>query len=457
MKKIKILVLCAKNPSLLINIIRKRFIPFLKIFYITYFWFRQKSIKRFDEIVKQKNVYFTIELEKAGFTDQLIQFIVFHNLGTSLNFIFSHTQLQSSRSFVKNKSDEQNSSDGQKKDQYEDVYDFLGLNKFFTGISHEIPVSHNVKTVNLDMENDSYFFYKGIAQKKNLATYLKLKLINEISSSGDHTLVRFRLKGHSSYFRMFNSSEEYYSFQYDLKSIYNKERESKPQTITCKKKSWPLFVHIRQGDTGVLKTPWNTYVFVWGIKNNAYKELSSYQDVQDDSIIRPDEFYSFIKDFLHCFDDHFFSVRIYSDGYQRTFQKAYQNKEILGWTDAQISQMKNHELTYDQNSFEKFNLLDGVSICIGEENTKLYELIHSVLHAKVVIIGTQQRMIPKLLSLYCNPSNMPLVIVLENKKQFSLQSFGREDLQHFFIKVDVSNYHPESISEKVKSFLKSRD
>jgi len=457
MKKIKILVLCAKNPSLLINIIRKRFIPFLKIFYLTYFWFRQKSIKRFDEIVKQKNVYFTIELEKAGITDQLIQFIVFHNLGTSLNFIFSHTKLQSSRSFVKNKSDDQNSSEGQEKDQYEDVYDFLGLNKFFAGISHKILGSDDVKRVDLEMENDSYFFNRGIAQKKHLVTYLKLKLLTEITSPGDYVLVRFRLKGHSSFFKMFNSSKEYYSFQYDLRSVYNHARELKPQTITYKKKSRPFFIHIRQGDTGVIKTPWDTYVFVWGIKNNAYKEISSFRDIQDDSIIRTDEYYSFIKDFLHCFDDHFFSVRIFSDGFQRTFQKAYQNQEALGWTDTQISRLKNHELTYDQNSFEKFSQLDGVKTCIGEKNTKLYELIHSLLHAEVVIIGTQQRMIPKLLSVYCNPSNMPLVIVLENNNHSSLQSFGREELLPFYIKADVSNYHPECIAEKVKAFLKSRD
>lgn len=412
---------------------------------------------RFDEIVKQKNVYFTIELEKAGFTDQLIQFIVFHNLGTSLNFIFSHTKLQSSRSFVKNKSDDQNRSEGQEKDQYEDVYDFLGLNKFFTGISHKILGSDDVKRVDLEMENDSYFFNRGIAQKKHLVTYLKLKLLTEITSPGDYVLVRFRLKGHSSFFKMFNSSKEYYSFQHDLRSVYNHARELKPQTITYKKKSRPFFVHIRQGDTGVIKTPWDTYVFVWGIKNNAYKEISSFRDIQDDSIIRTDEYYSFIKDFLHCFDDHFFSVRIFSDGFQRTFQKAYQNQEALGWTDTQISRLKNHELTYDQNSFEKFSRLDGVKTCIGEKNTKLYELIHSLLHAEVVIIGTQQRMIPKLLSVYCNPSNMPLVIVLENKNHSSLQSFGREELQPFYIKADVSNYHPERIAEKVKAFLKSRD
>jgi hypothetical protein len=165
MKKLKILVLCLKNPSLLIKIIRKRFAPHLNIFYLTYFWFRKKSIQRFDEIVKQKNIYFTIELEKAGFTDQLIQFIVFYNLGTSLNLKFSHTKLQSPRSFVTTKSKEQNSSVRQEKDRFEDVYDFLGLNNFFTDISHKIPGSDDVKTVDLEMENDSYFFYRGIAKK----------------------------------------------------------------------------------------------------------------------------------------------------------------------------------------------------------------------------------------------------------------------------------------------------
>ena len=44
------------------------------------------------------NIYFTINVNKAGFTDQLSQFSIYYALGMYLEFNYLHTPLRSFRS-----------------------------------------------------------------------------------------------------------------------------------------------------------------------------------------------------------------------------------------------------------------------------------------------------------------------------------------------------------------------
>lgn len=441
------------NIALTVKKINKKIFKLAKFYYLFIFWLRRRSIHQFDELVERKNVYYTIELHRSGFTDQLIQFVVIHNIGSALLLKFIHTDIYSARSFTENQTTEKKS---ERNYDYKDVYDFLGINNFLNDVSGKKFSKKNTKIVNYDLNDDSFFGKRGIAKKKYLAAYVKLDLLNLLDSSDEDILVNFRLKGHGSFYNIYNYSEDYYKCKYDFRELYENERQKKPLSMKVNSEAHTLFVHIRQGDTAVLRTPWNTFVLVWGRMKNAFKEFSSFEEIGNNIVLSVEVYHRFLNDLFRNIGKNIFSTIVFSDGYHRSFQKIYINKEKMNWSESKWEKMKSFETKYNDETFRIFSEFDNVIICIGEEIGKLYELIHSLLNAKVVIIGTQQKMIPKLLSIYCNPENMPLVIVLTNETYYSLSSFSRTELQPFFIRVNVNDYNMETIATIVNQFLQTR-
>ncbi|MEA3446543.1 MAG: hypothetical protein U9R19_17645 [Bacteroidota bacterium] len=93
---------------------------------------------------------------------------------------------------------------------------------------------------------------------------------------------------------------------------------------------------------------------------------------------------------------------------------------------------------------------------IGEEHEKLYDLTHSFLNADIVIIGTQQRMIPKLFSFYCNKNNGPLVLVLYKLSASKYKQLGIPQIDSNFIFVNINNYDIPEIISRIKEFTFAR-
>jgi len=74
----------------------------------------------------------------------------------------------------------------------------------------------------------------------------------------------------------------------------------------------------------------------------------------------------------------------------------------------------------NKQKFDVFNKMPDTKLVVGENDDTLITLIDATLSANIIIIGTQQGMIPKLLSLY--PKNKPILVNLcktENKPYYS--------------------------------------
>lgn len=449
----RIFGLIIKNPSLAVTKAREKLLIFAKFYYRIIFLLKRRQIRQYDNLVEHKNVFFTIELDKSGFTDQLIQFIVIYNIGSALKLKYIHTDLYSGRSFNEGHQSGKKNNSSQK---YKDVYDFLGINDYFNQMFSKSTLAE--KTINADyyLKDDSYFLKRGIAGLKDLTAYIKLDLLKLLNHSDNDILVKFRLNGVSSFFNLYNSSKDYHTFEHDFRKIYEKQRLKRPLSLNLKHSSHSLFVHIRQGDTSVIKMPWEKFVLVWGRMENSFKEFSSFEEIGNNHILAVDTYYRFLADLLKSTDNNTFSTTVFSDGFRRAFRMLFKNREKVNWTEAKWEQLKSVKANYDNEAFRKFSNLDDLKLYIGEDNDKLYDLIHHALNADFVIIGTQQRMIPKLLSIYCDTSKMPLVLVLTNKMFKSLNLFGRPELQPFFVRVNVEDYKPQTLATIVNQFLQSR-
>jgi hypothetical protein len=217
-----------------------------------------------------------------------------------------------------------------------------------------------------------------------------------------------------------------------------------------------LLLHSRQGDTAVIKTPWNTFIQVWGRKGNAFKEFDTIHQINDVSIVTVDDYYSFYKNLTRVFGAEKLSTLLFSDGFARSFFKLFAKTGKLNFTESQVEQLQKWMLTYNQESFKEFEEPVELNMFIGEEPEKLFDLVHSFLHSDIVIFGTQQRMIPKLYSLYFPNNEGPFCLVLYRQKLVSYDQLSNPQMSENFVFINLDNYDILEIYGRIMNFLKER-
>lgn len=353
---------------------------------------------------KQQVQYFSIFLTNpnSGFTDQLLHFSAFYKLGLSLGYKYIHTPLKSRRSSSK-------------------VYEFLGFNDCFLIKINKI-LWFQYKFIDIEF-NDEILQISGVQTVLELQEFVK-KTILERSDSfncNKKIVIRFKLVPGVArrIFRLIHSCIQDFSDGLSLRSVYFSKngniRRSKFLSDKIK-----ILVHIRQGDTAAIETPWQTFIPLRG--ENRLVELkqkpSSIQiKGRSYSIFDIEDYYDFIKKLTSYFGEDRFSSIISSDGYHRAFETIYKNIERLNLSPGQVKSLKRAAVHYDSKKFALFeDIKDSISI-IGENDENLYDLIHSSLTADIIIMGTQQTMIPKLLANYYDIKKRPIILSLYKTKE----------------------------------------
>lgn len=430
---------------------RKLKLLFFQLYYKALFSIRKSTLKKFDNLVTEREAYFTVELKGAGFTDQLSKFVVFYSFGKLLNFKYYYTPLFSIRSTAEMISGQKVKTDG----QYENIYDFLGVPDYLKSISVDVtdfdsdPFILKIK--------ESYFLGRGLTNKELIASYLKLKLYPVIRNQ-DTIHIKIMPEGVSSYFGLHNKlngcTDSGLDFRSALERKQEQNSEDKPERDHFRIR---MMVHIRQGDTAIVKTPWNTFINVWGRFKNSMKEFDSLEKARTFIHIEIEEYYNLLTSLSQHLDPEFFPIRIFSDGYKRAFKVLVLNKERLELTKPQIDQLNEYEKSYDQKAFRMFDTNNQYQLVVGEDDQKLYSFIDTLLHTDVVIVGTQQRMVAKFLAVYCNSKNMPLVIILYNQVMPNHLGLARHEPLSNFLLININDYDASIIARRIKEFLKARN
>lgn len=450
-----------KSAKLFIVAVRKQAKRLRQWLYQQYYKFlfllRRNTLKKFDKLVAQKEAYFTVELKYGGLTDQLVKLAVFYHIGNSLNFKYYFTKLYTERSYAEDGL--QNYGLHQHEEQKEDynhIHNFLGLQDYLKSISVE--KSNIGEEPFLLKVDDSFLISRGLANNELLISFLKLRLYPTVKAQ-EKIHIKVMPNGFSSFFGLFNRLDVMHQSGLDFREAFERN-QTILQMIRSKNEEmkYNLVFHIRQGDTAVVQTPWNTFINVWGGigLHNSKTEFDTIEKARTFKHILVEDYYNFLTSLNNQMGGGLFSIRVFSDGFRRAFKHLVVYKEKAGLTESKIEELRKIEKSYDQKVFKVFENIDQVELVVGEGDQKLQKFVTSLLRADVVVTGTQQRMVSKFLSVYCNPKNMPLVIVLYNKVKPSVLGLASPELIDNYLLVDIHTYNSTEIASQIHEFLKNR-
>jgi len=407
----------------------------------------------------KKPIYFTINTPECGFTDQMMQFNAFYKLGRSLGYKYVHTPFQTSRCLAINQTRVRNLLHRLRKPM--DVYDFLRFNRYMQTKSESLGAECEISLVEIALGSQAFL------QNRDASFAALLHYIDDIvvrhKSSRRTLLVRFSLEGHRGFFALIHSRMPELPDNLDLASAFHRIDSptlpaSQPQSGKSK-----ILIHIRQGDTAVLNTPWGTYIPVdsrrkgWmqehinsGLIGPA-KEILGPVDLGSVFTIR--DYFDFVEALFAELHDANFSVQVFSDGFKRAFKILLSHIDLLRLESKQVKLLRKLQRQYDKKQFHVFRHLKNCQQFIGETDKNLRMMLYAMLESDIVIIGTQQRMLPKFFANY-RLNNMPIVIVLYkgHKPDFSVVANGWNDS---FIFVDLREPNILAIANKLRQFMKS--
>jgi len=309
---------------------------------------------------------------------------------------------------------------------YSDVYDFLGFNTHLCERTSFLQ-KKTLHIVDVTL-TDELIRKKGITTLAELQGFVKDQLSDKRSKKKKTIQVNFKITIHTNFFRLIHQDIPDYQDQLNLRTAYFEARRRQPWASKFVDTKVKILVHIRQGDTAVIKTPWNTYIPVKNFTKNRFAEHRKFSDIQSDIFLQVSDYYDFVSMFITHFNDDMFSILFFSDGFRRAFDLLHKDIERLKLTPDRLKILNHSQKHYDQKAFEILKGIKNGETVIGESSTNLFDLIHSALSSDIVIIGTQQQMIPKLLTNYCaNYDQLPTVIVLHRGSKPNHSRIGLND------------------------------
>ncbi len=419
-----------------------------------------------------KAIHFTIEPTNSGFTDQLMQFSAFYKLGLYLGFHYLHTPFFSGRSNASNLlSARVPDGSGLARRLFQrikerlvrvegpvaaDVHEFIGINSYFVSICEQsLPAPQNAQQLAIDL-SDTHLRELGLASFNQLVDYLG-SLSRQFADDSEvvsinPALIKFRLSGpRTDIFSLIQANIPEFPDGLNLPEICSTSRARVPVKPLFRKRGRGLkiLLHVRQGDIGVIRTPWNTFMPVWSLRKDRLKEYDSFDQIESATLLfEVAEYKSFLDAFVKRLDQPYEQILVFSDGAKRGLRIVESCFNSFDWPVEKVERFRQSMSKYDERQFRCFSTSRDVQLHVGEEPRKLLQLINSAIEADVIIVSTQQRMMPKLVALLCSRQG-PKVIVLY-KQNIPVNSDIIYNDQERFIYVDIRNPDFDSLIQRIK-------
>ena len=439
--------------------------------------------KSTGESITESPIYFTlfdVDQIKVGFTDILMRWSTLYKLGISLGYTYVHKPI-----VCKNTSN---------------IYDFLGFNNSFDlkldnflnlhspsnekiynyrdfDYSSIVNYRYSPRTLVSKIKNfivDNIFFIRyqlvdivinetlltkySITNLNNLQTYVKNRVLRQAHNPQKITLIRFQLSGaRKKFYYLINSQLTDFPDRLNLRTSYFEARDKQPIESNFIADKLKLLVHIRQGDTAFIETPWKTFIPVYG--KNLFTELNDPSQGGYADLIDVDDYYNFVKKFTEYLDTEKFSLVVSSDGYKKAFSLIYDRLSHFNFNSEQIKQLQQTEILY-QKKFNIFDEFKYITYLIGETDENLYSLIHSTLEADIIIIGFRNTlgMLLKIIAHYYDFDRPPIIIELyKQRKPFDSKSLlGIDSRKAKIIPVKLDDCNWEDLMLEVNKAITTR-
>lgn len=419
----------------------------IKTNYIKYNWLLRSKMP--------SHLYFSIEINQGvGFTDQMIRFGRLYKLGKYLKLNYHFSPMQPKAILLETKSNEEYNFSKSGSKSYPGIFDFLGFNWHLNSNDSKAR-EQNLKRIEFTFDATTFLKY-NLAKPSDLYKHLQ-KLILKSSDSGRiPILVNFKISKLFNQFRWLNKLPESL-IDYDLAEIYYKFREQNPWRNIFEANKTKVLLHIRQGDTAALKMPWGSYIQIWGRGNDPFKERKSYSDINDHRLITVSEFHKFYTELKNELNNLELSTQVHSDGFARAFLSLDKNLQKMNFNDKQLESLNNCRSDYNEEVFKIFKTKSAESkLFIGEDIEMLFDLVHAFYSCDILIVGNQQRMLPKLYSFSFKEGNGPLIITLYKSKPPQYKFLGNPHLLKNNLSVNLDDYQISLVAKSVISFLAKR-
>ncbi|MGH7885231.1 MAG: hypothetical protein ACRENO_06000 [Thermodesulfobacteriota bacterium] len=282
-----------------------------------------------------EQIYFTIiPTAASGLSDKLNQFNALYRFGRSLGFTYYHTNFKSFRSSNLPLNRRPSLSARIHRafqttirtlkfnvlpKYYVDIFDYLGFNQFFrnnTNLNLEDFVKVEIKL------SDDFIFEKNIGSSADLKNYINNLLYG---CSDDKKLLIFNVKHGRKVLALIYFDIPKHPEQFGLRNYYLSLKNKQKFASEFDKEKLKVLVHIRRGDTSIVKTPWNTFISVWLM----CKESKEIADLISHKHVDISEYNCFLEKSISYYGIDKFSTLIFSDGFKRAFSIIYQNNQEL--------------------------------------------------------------------------------------------------------------------------------
>lgn len=418
---------------------------------------RDEKIKRVEKILSENlNIFFTADLVKTGFTDQLIGFNFLYKMGRGLGLKYYHKPLSAHRSsdpflFDPITQNEKAQSTESSQEKVKDIFDFLGINEYLESQTETITNPGEEIAFNL---NIMLYGREGIQDYESLIEEMKV-ILYPFLRKGKKLILCFKAEPRT-YFHFYRYVADQKEHEIDYYNCFKQFKRGDTWGSEFEPGSTNMLVHIRQGDTGTIETPWNTFIPVWHEIEGKFTQFENERDIPGHKRIHPNEFYQFIRDLQAALAIKDLSTVVFSDGYKKAFRWIYLYHKEKDISAEEIKKLNEMEPNYDKLQFGAFRELEKTQTVIGEDVEKLYRLVYSFFDTDILVAGTQALMMPKLMATYGNSDKMPFLIVLYHTQKPFLDYIGFKDSSPFLMFVDIKNYNISDISKRVSTYLESK-
>lgn len=213
---------------------------------------------------------------------------------------------------------------------------------------------------------------------------------------------------------------------------------------------------MRQGDTGVIETPWHTFISTWCLHESEYlREFDSYDQLCAEHV-EVEDFY----DFMHAFQSQYadeLSLAFCSDGYGATFDHLSSNVDRFDFDDRKLETLREMSQSYEQQKLGRFDCFVDAVRQFGESDENFCDLVNSIVEADIIVTSTQQSLIVQFLARFYDLKKPKIALILHRGGKIpDRQWLDLSERKAILIPVDVRNYDIGEVCEVVRSKLPDR-
>jgi len=389
----------------------------------------------------------------VGFTDQILLFGMLYKLGAYLKLKYHFTPVQPRSNLLKSGLATVFEPAAPAVDSYRGIFEFLGFDWYFSQ-NYSCESIDEIETVEFHFD-PATFEENRLDDLSDLIDHLS-KLIMNTPPVGQAPLhIRFILRDQIDALRWLHALPNTL-LDFDFADIYRNFRRKKAFPDVFENDKAKVLLHIRQGDTAVIETPWNTFIQIWWCGRDNFVERNTFAEVNDYERISVADFEKFYSDLRSGLNDIDLSTLVHSDGFARAFLELENNKTRLNFNEEQVASLAKHGENYNELAFEVFRRHGEVKLHVGEDLPLLLELMHAFYTADIVIVGTQQRMIAKQYAYSFSNGSGPLMITLYRQEVPYYNYLGNRSLLDNCLYVNMDDYSITEVIKSTKQFLADR-